>query len=448
MMKKLLIIQTDEAYFLFETLKVIEYHKDAFKGFDLTLLASAKSLESLQDGSVDLSLNFTTNATVVLNQNFDLSVNLSLNESSWVIHEEVNSKKKLGAKFKKELQIEDIWSSHYLTIKNRAPFLTYHLHDYYKNILGIKKRTLLPVPNSPITTIAFGLANTNLLSGNSQAELIEELNRRHPLIKIVDIKELDIISDLSGVLYIGPATLKSLKLSWNGARTLTYSFHFQGFNLLPYGPKNFFISSRGEKIEMQDMLNQIEILFFNSQNNSNSKLSVYETTHENLEGAFLSNLNESDNNYPFYQCHVLLWNYILNLYDTQIGVPSCGPTQINLLKNNLEVITKLIRLYDYAMTSIGTIYQESRAEESNSEKILGHMKNLQEIEVASDKLADANSLLRPVIDFYRIRRGQVQGGTLEEQAQHSYLTYSEEHHALKALAELFSVTLQKNGVTI
>jgi len=447
-MKKLLIIQTDEAYFLFETLKVLELHKDAFKGFDLTLLTNSSSLDGLKDGSVDLSLHISTDPTNVLNTHYDLSVNLSLNESSWVIHEEVQSSKKLGAKYKKELQIEDLWSSHYLTIKNKTPFLTYHLHDYYKNILGIRKKTNLNTPTSPITKIAFGLANTNLLSGTSQAELIEELNRRHPFIKIVDIKELDMISDLSGVLYIGPATLKSLKLSWNGARTLNYSFHFQGFNLLPYGENNFFASSRGEKIVMKDLLYLIENLYFNSKHELTSALSLYQTTHENLEGAFLTCKNTSDNNYPFYQCHVLLWNYILNLYDTQIDVPDCGPSQIQLLKTNLEVLTKLIRLYDYAMSSIGVIYQESRANESNSEKILGHMKNLQEIENASDKLADANSVLRPVIDFYRIRRGQSHGGTLVEQAQHSYLTYTEEHHALKALAELFSVTLQKNGVSI
>ena len=56
--------------------------------------------------------------------------------------------------------------------------------------------------------------------------------------------------------------------------------------------------------------------------------------------------------------------------------------------------------------------------------------------------------LRPVIDFYRIRRGQNTGTTLLEQTQHTFLTYSEEHQALRALLELFTVTLAKNEVSI
>ena len=76
------------------------------------------------------------------------------------------------------------------------------------------------------------------------------------------------------------------------------------------------------------------------------------------------------------------------------------------------------------------------------------VKNLKEMEEIADKISQSHAFLRPILDFYRIRRGQNDGENLLEQAQHSFLTYSEEHQALKAILELFTVTLRKNEVSI
>jgi hypothetical protein len=100
------------------------------------------------------------------------------------------------------------------------------------------------------------------------------------------------------------------------------------------------------------------------------------------------------------------------------------------------------------MSSVDTIHQEAKSNSANNDRIQGHLKNLKEMEVITDQISQTNSFLRPILDFYRIRRGQNLGATLLEQSQHSFLTYSEEHQALKAMLELFSVTLSKNEVSI
>jgi hypothetical protein len=118
-----------------------------------------------------------------------------------------------------------------------------------------------------------------------------------------------------------------------------------------------------------------------------------------------------------------------------------------LIEQN-EVLINLIRLDDYALTSIETINQEAKAQTTHSQILTGHMNNLEDIEKVTDQISRSHVFLRPILDYYRIRRGQNNGVNLIEQAQHSLLAYSEEQHALKALMELFTVTLQKNEVNI
>lgn len=447
-MKKLLLIQTDDAYFLFETLQVVEKFPAVFKQFDLTVLANEQSLKRLQDGAYTVIKGITTDSAQVQSGSYDISVNLSLNEESWDFHSSITSSKKIGA-YKKDGQliVEDLWSSYLLTLKAKAPFLTFHLQDVYKNILGIKGRVQEPPKHGQIKQIAMGATAHHLFTPEEQEKLAESLALRFPRIPLKDISEVDLVEDVSETLYIGPATLDALTFCEAGGRGVFLTSAFQGFNLLPYGDSHYLISSRGEKFKAANLFRFIEKLVLNEPREA-IPYSVYTFEHEYIFGAFLQSDNQSDDNYPFYQSHVVLWNYLLNLFDTNLEIISCTPGQINLLKVHHEVLKKLIRLHDYAMTSIDSIYQESRSATSDANKLQGHINNLIDIEKISDQIAGSHPFLRPVLDFYRIRRGQNDGSTLLEQSQNSLLTYSEEHQALTALDELFSVTLRKNEVSI
>lgn len=446
-MKKLLIIQTDESYFLFETVQVLEKNLSHLKDYSLTVLVNKDSYKKVFDKHNPVIQGMTSDINSVMTSSYDVSVNLSLNNESWQLHGNITSSHKLGVYLEKgETIVNDLWSSYLLTLKAKAPFLTFHLQDIYRNILGFKSLKLEPVLQNSVRQIAFGAVSPNIFSPVEQESLIHELSLSYPAFPLKDISEIDLFSDITHTLYIGPATLDALKFCEAGGKGIFLSSAFQGFNYLPYGSENVFLSSKGQQFEARKLLPFIESFV-------NGKIipveyATYVVDSENIFGSYLKSTNNSDDNYPFYQSHVVLWNYLLNLFDTNLEITQCTPSQLTLLKNNYEVLAKLLRLHDYAMSSLDTIYNEAKAQTANPEVIGGHMKNLREMDKISDQIAASNAYLRPILDFYRIRKGQNTGNNLQEQSQASYLTYAEEHQALSALNELFSVTLRKNEVNI
>lgn len=447
-MKKLLIIQKDEAYFLFETIRVIEKNFSAFKDFEVTLLVDELSFKEVYQHSSPTLRIFTTNESEVINNQFNMSVNLSLNEKSWSLHGLINSDIKIGPHLSEgQVLVPDLWSTYLMTIKAKAPFLTFHLQDIYKSILGIKSSNFLKSRPNQVKKILIGTCSTGLFPSNEQENFIYELSMNHPRIPLKDISEADLLEDLSNTLYIGPATLAALEFCEAGGRGIFLSSHFQGFNLIPFDQDHLIISARGGTLKSEILLSFIDH-YINGRIDDSIPYSVYTVDHESIFGSYIKSLNQSDDNYPFYQAYVVLWSYLLSLMDANLAITQCNENQSHLLKIHKEVIDKLVRLHSYAMISVDTIHQEARSKISDPGKIDGHIKNLKEIEKVFEQIASSHSLLRPILDFYRIRRGQNQGFTLEEQSQSSYLNYAEEHQALESLQELFSVTLKKNEASI
>lgn len=447
-MKKLLIIQKDEAYFLFETLQVLEKNSQSLKEFEVTILADANAIKENNEGITTYSKHLTSEIGIVLKEHYDISVNLSMNESSWVIHGEIHSNHKIGPYSKSgQLIVEDLWSTYLLTLKAGAPFLNFHLQDIYKNILGFKNSSKAHLPKSTIKQIAIGGCSPHFFSTHEQEQFIHLLAENFNGVPIKDLSEIDLIDDVTNTLYIGAANIESLKLSEAGARGIFLFSAFQGFNLLPYSGNNLIVSSNSKSIKAVNLYNIVESELFNK-SFTGSPYSIYKIDHEIFAGAYLKSMNQSDNNYPFYQAYLVLWNFLLSTTDTQLEVSKLSQIQIDLFNNNQNILSKFIRLYDYAMASINIIHQESKSHLTDVHKIEGHLKNLGEIDKISDQLAAGQSLLRPILDFYRIRRSQNFGDTLFNQSQSSFLTYAEEHHALKALQELFIVTLRKNEANL
>jgi len=95
--KKILIIQTDPIYFLEETLRLLEVYKDEFYGVSSVLYVDPFALKSLSSSLTPMFKNIETNPEKILEMDFDISFNLSLNENSWDFHQEVNSKNKLAS---------------------------------------------------------------------------------------------------------------------------------------------------------------------------------------------------------------------------------------------------------------------------------------------------------------------------------------------------------------
>ena len=442
--KKILIIQQDDAYFLYETLRVLEKDHNALKDFDIKVLVNPKSLDHIQKLATTWVKGVTTDVEACLNDKYDLSFNLSMNEQSWDVHAKVLAEFKHGPeKVNGELLVADLWSTFLLTLKAQAPFLTFHLQDIYRNILGIKGFPSFETRTQNVSTIAFGFASSSLIPVSEQEALIHAINKNFPLIQFKEISEVDILEDLTRVLYIGPPSFESLTLCDSGARGIFLSRHFSGFNLLPYDDGHVQISSQGRPFSSQLLQPGIFNLIQNAPVPKNFDYPVYSIGHEEFLGSYLKNVNESDESYPVYQAYVVLWNFLLSMSDTNLDINRCTPPQAEKTLELKEILTKLSRLHDYALTSIDTIHQESKSQNARAEIIAGHVKNLQEIDSTFATVAQSHSLLRPILDFYRIRKGQNIGDSLKEQSENSLLMYSEENQALKAMGELFNTILAK-----
>jgi hypothetical protein len=445
--KRLLVIQTDDAYFLFETLRVIEDGMSNLKDYELTVLADAAALSTLTRDAVPLVRGITTDAAAVAACTYDLSANLSLNEPSWDFHRTVTSQHKLGAwRQNEELHALDPWTAYLLTLKAKAPFLTFHLRDIYRNILNLRVQLPKSSARLPIREIAFGTTAAQLFPVQEQENFLGELAGSFPGIPLRDLSEVDLLEDVSRSLYVGPASVAALKFCEAGGRGIFLASGFQGFNLLPYSGDHILVSTRGSVMRAGALIGIVDSLV-NNREFSDSPYALYDISHD-LGCAHLVCHGTADDAFPIYQSHLVLWNFLLGLIDVDLEVHKCTAGQLALVKLQLEVLNKFLRLHDYAIASVEAVHAEARAVSADPVALESHLKNLREVEKISNEIAATHPFLRPFLDFYRIRRGQNFGDTLVEQSQASFLTYAEEHQALKALQELFSVTLRRNEANI
>lgn len=443
-MKKLLIIQQDDEYFLYETLQVLEENSNFLKEFEITLLVNEK-LKSLVSLRTLFLKDVTSEENTLLEKTYDVSVNLSLSESSWTFHQQVSSNHRIGPYLRnEELVIEDLWSSYLLTLKEKNPFLTFHLKDIYRNILGLKNTYKLATNYAPIKKIFLGTMASHVFPVTEQEKFIQLIAKKFKGILLHDISEAeDEENDFKNSIYIGPATLKSLKICEKGTRGIFLSSGFYGHNLIPYYGNHYIISSTGKKFDAEKATDIIFNLL-NEKTITNPDYAIYSIDHESFNGSYLKLNGAPDTSYIFYQSHVILWAFLLNLSDINLEPLYFNKEQINQVKSQLNALEKIIRLYDYLMVSIDVIHQSAKNKNSDPFLISGHLKNLKEVEVILNGISGMNSFIRPILDFYRIRRSQNFGNNLFEQSQNSYLNYAEEHQALKAMHELLNSALRNN----
>ncbi len=310
------------------------------------------------------------------------------------------------------------------------------MREVYRQILGLKKRNSEIESTSVAKTIIFGMSSAEFFPKDEQEAFLSGLVRRFPGIQVLDESEVNAENDHSSSLYVGPASMKALVLCESGARAIYFGSRFQGLNLLPEKEGTMLITTDGKKLEAQSLLGILEIILKEKEMKPAEHLNIYRLSMENVFGAYMQNLSGKEISYPFYQAHLVLWNYLLALQEVNLDIVSPSAEQAEVLNSQLEIVTKLTRLHDYAMVALDGVYKEAKASESNAEIVSRNINTLTEVDQTMDKIAATNPFLRPILDFYKIRKGQVEGETLLEKSQNSLLTYSEEHQALKAFAEL------------
>lgn len=437
--KRILIIQTDDVYFLHETLQVLKANSADLADYEITLLAAPKSKELLEKAGDPLLPGTTSDIGKVLSTDYEISFNLSLSEAAWQLQGSVKAKQKAGAYFEgNDLRVHGIWSAWFLTFKGNTPFVTFHMREIFRKILGIQKKNVEVESSHSARTIIVGMTSPEFFPKEEQEAFLSGLVRRFPGIQVMDESEVSPDHDHSASLYIGPASMNALLLCEAGARGIYFSSRFQGLNLLPEKEGTMLITTSGKKLDAQSLLGLLETVLKEKELKIPESYSLYRISMENVFGASLERLAGSELSYPFYQAHLVLWNYLLALQDINLEIAPPSKEQADLMGSQLEIVTKLLRLHDYAMVALDHVYKEAKSDSADGGSIQKHLETLREVDETFDKISASNPFLRPILDFYKIRKGQTEGESLLERSQNSLLTYNEEHQALSAFGELLT----------
>lgn len=446
-MKRILIIQTDEAYFLFETLQILNSQWSSFHNTELHLLINKDELKKVNIAlKNELQLHFNT--ATLKDISFDESYNLSLNDQSWKDHESIKSSRKIGAyNSESGLNVKELWSTYLLTLKTRAPFVTFHLRDIYRRILELGIPVLDNSHGRHIERIVYSPLSSECFRVEEQEKFLRDLSIDFPSIPIIDVSELDDDMELATMLYIGPANFTGCKIVTSGARGFFLQTHFQGMNFIPYKEGQIVISSEGTPFLAKHLTGILEGTF-KGKYKSDIPYNVYFTERESSSNLYLRPHFKTDKTYSFYQSHFVLWNFLLSLEDVSLPLSQSKEDQKSILKDNINVLSKLIALQKYALEATNSVLKQAKAKLVDTKKLEMNLEIIRDYDQTALKIAEGHPLLRPFIDFYHIRKGQTGAFTLQEQAEEALLISHEEHQALSALQELFSVTLNKNEAKI
>ena len=431
-MKKILIIQTDAPSFLHPTLSVIHRYLRELPDTEITLLMNAHSFEALKNQFPGFPHRVCFEEAEIMGEIFDSGVNLSLIESSWKLLECLDIRKRLGIYTQKEqIRVSDHWSTYLLTLKSPVPFLSFHLEEIYRNILGIGQAPEIKEEDFHLKRFVFALSPTALFPAGEQEALLNLLAKRFPGIPILDISETK-VEDQEGAFFIGPAGPEPLLVNY--PQNLLLQKKFQGSNLLPTN-STWILTTQVQSFTAARVMEALEKILGKNEEIA-EELSLYRFRFSEEGDSFIEQVCGQEESYPIYLAYFVLWSFVLGLKEFEPAFPTINPTQKEFIRFYLGILKKIARFHTYALASLDILLAEAKSSSSDSQIIEGHLENLRQIDETLRKLSDSHPMLRPLLDFYHIRRGQNDGSHFREQVENSLLIYHEEHQAFTAFQEL------------
>lgn len=435
--KKLLFLQFDEAHFVVETKLFLKRYAHELSHFDIYLCAP-QSKTKIDRNWKEISTD------QIKNHNFEMILNLSLNEKSWEFAKDLEAPYFVGCRFTEteNLQVTGHWSTYLLQLKGGASFLPFHLQDIYKSIVGCKSISLSQERTWKNEVIYWQCPR--FINKDVYRVLIAQLKERY---KRWDFIEGQPQADKIG-FYIGPATDEVSLWNDQGHRLMILKEHFEGLHFAPTGDHHWLVNPHTKTHDFTEFY-KIMIQFCEQLPCKDIKdWEVYQTTQENLFGTTLKPLSETNNNFPFYQFHVVIWQYTLNLFDVNLDVTALSEPQVETMKFYETILNKTTRFLDLILAHLADQIEHFDENNFDIKKFQAAVSEIQEFEEITGKLAQNHPLLRPFFDYYQITRGQSEFTGLKDQISDQMLILSEQSGVLKALLELISMTIQKSSSKI
>lgn len=431
-LKKLLFIQLDGPHFATETKLFLKRYAHELIEYDLYLCSPQKT-PTILGPWIEISV------AEIPAYEFELVINLSLAEESWELCKTLSSKYFAGTRFVENDALQSVgnWSSYLLQVKGGISFLPFHLQDIYKSIVGCKSLTLSEEKKWKDEVIYWQCPK--FINEDVFRILIAQLKSRY---KSWEFIEGFPKSDKPG-FYMGPTQNQVSLWHDQNHRLMILKSHFEGMHLAPAGDNHWLVSPHSTTSDFTELY-KVMIQFCEQLPCTDIEgWEVYQTTQENMFGTTLRPLTAmTHENFPFYQFHVVIWQFVLNFFDVNLDTLVPDEKQKNLLVYHDGVLAKLTQFLDFIVDHLTD--QLTHFDELNFDikKFQAAVTEIQEFEELAHKLSQNHPLLRPFLDYYRIQRGQLEFKGLKEQIQDQTLTLSEQAAVLKALHELISMTIQ------
>jgi len=449
-LKKILIIQTDSTYFLEETLRTLESHRNYFENSEINLLVDKLAFREISGHYQPLLKNIYTEEESISSMNFDISFNLSCNEESWEIHRNINAEYKIGPQKTRNnnLYIDESWSTFYLTQNHSKSCLFFHLRDTYRNIIGIKNCVKTESKKDRKTKkIILGRKSITNKEDRFTLELKKFLFHQFQEVEFKGIDEVDFIENHVDSIYIGHPCLEALRLNDLGAKSILISTQFEGMNLVPYDEKNFLIIPKTYSIKFHSLCEIILNILNDKPKSHYKEFSVYETTFENNFGLQLKSLSNPDIKFMHYQINLVLWNYVLNLFELNLSIHEFSKEEIQHIRDVKNLVDKIQRIIEVAIKCCENIFHESKNDYIEFSNIQNYINQIKDTEECLEDAAKSNFSISQILDFYKLKRSFETEPQLNHQAQSTLINFIEEKHVLSAYVELVNLIINKNEQT-
>ncbi|MCY4644533.1 MAG: glycosyltransferase family 9 protein [Bacteriovoracales bacterium] len=297
------------------------------------------------------------------------------------------------------------------------------------------------------------------------------------LIDIVAKKNIEDIYDefRDTSLFVGHNSLWGHLASLFNVQTLTIGLGtIQPYEITPYGHFNFTISPRidcypclpdykcdnlpchndisynlinsvidllisKQSISFENLKNKVPLILLN-------KIDIYQTHIDKNHGMiFISCLhNEGTIIDTFRNFYRILWGLVIADQNISLPFPELSLKKSKILNHSCTGLNHIIELNKFGRTYSRYIIEETESEVPNIADIQKYSKKLPEIDRILLQLKGPYPHLAPLIDYYQIAKSNIQGITIKEMAESSFMTYHEALGASEALLELISTTLKNS----
>lgn len=146
----------------------------------------------------------------------------------------------------------------------------------------------------------------------------------------------------------------------------------------------------------------------------------------------------------FKDIYRIAWLYKAEEIEENLSLPKISPPVTKELKSLQEGIEQLFQLCEFGKKYSKDIIFELAKDSPAIKEVKRLGDKVQEVDQLMDLLLNAYPLLRPIVEFYKIKKSHLAGENVVEISESSYLVYNDQGVLCSLLYDLINTTIESN----